>query len=592
MNAWKPIEGQIMTKWADEIDQANPHCHTEYPRPQMKREKWESLNGLWEYAITNDFAKIPNQYEGQILVPFAIESSLSGVKKAFKPNETLWYFREFSVPHNWQGNHILINFGAVDWHCEVYINRQKVGFHKGGFDAFTFDITDFLSIESKNTIHVAVQDPTNKGAQARGKQILKPWAAFYTAVSGIWQTVWLEPVSNEYINHLTITPHYDEQTVEIQVFESNSTSEIRLMCEICEGRSVKISKDGIPNSPMKIKLTNMKSWSPDHPFLYDLKISLKNGPDVLDTIESYFGMRKIEIKNDENKIPRIFLNNHQIFQYGVLDQGYFPDGLFTAPNENAMRYDIDYEKEIGFNMIRKHVKVEPAIWYHHCDKIGMLVWQDMPYGGNLVRGSLSQMLFKGKKLWVTKEYKKNQIVINQFEHELKRMVESLYNHPSVITWVLFNEGWGQHRTVELTDKIREWDNTRLINSASGWVDMKVGDMRDIHKYPGPKIPDIEQDRVAVNGEFGGLGQLIPDHSWVGTRYWAYKTYKTKDELRDHYAMLIDEVVQLKKMGLTTAIYTQITDVEQEINGFLTYDRKVKKYDANFLQQKNSSLFSH
>jgi len=598
MHQYTPVTGQIMTRWADKVNSNNPY--PQYPRPQMKRREWRSLNGLWEYSVTSSMDLIPSKYEGEILVPFCIESALSGVKKGIKPTDILWYHRMFSIPLEWHGNRIKINFGAIDWYCIVYVNRVKVGDHKGGYSSFSLDITSYVKWDTHNEIDISVYDPTNKGSQPRGKQILKPWAAFYTAVSGIWQSVWLEPVPNLYIDHVKITPHFDTEEIELSISEIDTRYELKnrpislsitqMICEVFDNGHLILSSSSQSMDSLKIRIPDPKMWSPQSPHLYDLKISLAIGNTRIDTIESYFGLRKVEVKKDEEGIPKIFLNNEEIFQLGVLDQGYFPDGLYTAPTAEALFYDVNVAKEIGLNMIRKHVKIEPDIWYHYCDKLGIIVWQDMPNAGNILRGSLSQILFGSKWVWETRTLKKNNEVIAQFEWELHQMVDQLYNHPAVISITIFNEGWGQHHTVELTKKVKEWDSTRLINSASGWVDMKVGDMHDIHKYPGPMIPELELKRVAVNGEFGGLGLKVLNHTWIGPRYWAYRTYNTQSELEKAYAELIENLIRLRNKGLTAAIYTQITDVEQEINGFLTYDRKIWKFSKDFLHKINSQVY--
>ncbi|MBN2157136.1 MAG: beta-galactosidase [Candidatus Lokiarchaeota archaeon] len=596
MTQWNPVKGQIMTKWAEDVDSTNPY--PSYPRPQMKRDRWLSLNGLWNYVITRTMDKFPTRYDDKILVPYPIESALSGVKRPLKPREVLWYHRMLIIPPEWHEKRILLNFGAVDWNCIVYINKHKVGSHQGGFGGFFFDITEHVSWKNPNEIFVAVQDPTNKGSQPRGKQILKPWAAFYTAISGIWQTIWIEPVSNLSINTIKITPIFDSDEFEITVIDTDkrsilknelvSTPKTRVIIEVFQQGKIVQSTEGETSIPIKVKISEPKYWSSESPQLYDFRISLVINETIEDTVLSYSGLRKIEVKKDSAGIPKIFLNDEEIFQLGVLDQGYFPDGLYTAPNEEALYYDANIAKDIGLNMIRKHVKIEPAIWYHHCDKIGILVWQDMPYAGSIIRGSISQILFRGRWLWKTRALRKNKEVITQFEHELQDMVEKLNHFPSIITWVIFNEGWGQHRTIELTNKIREWDSSRLIDSVSGWVDKNVGDMRDLHKYPGPMMPELEEFRVSVNGEFGGLGLKVPGHMWKGPKYWAYQTYKTQEELQQEYAVLLQKVKKLKEQGLTTAIYTQISDVEQEINGYMTYDR-ILKYDKEFLQKIHRNI---
>ncbi|MHA1385260.1 MAG: glycoside hydrolase family 2 protein [Candidatus Helarchaeota archaeon] len=565
---WKPIKGQIMTRWAKDVIPENPF--PEYPRPQFRRLKWMNLNGLWDYAIRPKKQISTTSFDGKILVPFPIESALSGVRQKLKHKNKLWYRRFFKIPGTWKDQRILLHFGAVDWETNVWLNGQKVGSHKGGYVPFTFEITKYLKQED-NEIRVAVWDPTNKGSQERGKQSLRPWGIYYTAISGIWQTVWLEPVPTSYIKSIRMIPDIDKQILNLNVEVNEFESGDKIQLEVRDDDKEVISTSGNADQDFILRILNPKLWSPDNPFLYDLIIKLEREGMILDEVASYFGMRKIGLRKDENGIIRIELNNKPIFQYGTLDQGYWPDGLYTAPTDEALRYDIEITKKLGFNMIRKHVKVEPARWYYYCDKLGMLVWQDMINGGKLfLRG---------------KESKKN------YWNELKAMISALYNTPCIVVWVPFNEGWGQFQTKKVVSWIKRYDPSRLVDNASGWFDKKVGDIRDIHKYPGPKLPKLEKNRAVVIGEFGGLGLKVENHIWHKKLKWSYKGSPNSEVLTEKYAQLISKLKPLIKRGLCAAIYTQITDVEGEINGLLTYDREVSKINEQKLRELNLSLFN-
>ncbi len=582
---WRVVEGEILSKWSKKVDPKNPL--PDYPRPQFQRNEWLNLNGLWDYTITSKKILKVSKYEGKILVPFAIESALSGVKKKLKPTQKLWYRRFFDFPETWSGRDILLHFGAVDWKTEVWLNGQYLGAHTGGYTQFSFEISKYLNDE-RNELVVSVWDPTSRGNQERGKQTLHPFLAFYTAVSGIWQTVWIEPVSRTRITNCIITPNIGKKEATIQVSGVNILPNDQIHVQVKEKRKTISSGSFKVTDIIRIKIPSPKLWSVESPFLYDVSIYVQRGKTRFDPIDTYFGMRKISLKKDRKKIVRLALNNKILFQYGTLDQGYWPDGLYTAPTDEALKYDIKITKELGFNMIRKHVKIEPSRWYYHCDKLGILVWQDMPNGGSILAGSAG-MLFGGKYHFKFGRYKKENRT--NFYEELKSMISTLYNHPSIITWVPFNEAWGQFETEKVTEFIGKLDSTRLVNSVSGWVDKKVGHMRDIHRYPGPAMPELEAERAAVLGEFGGLGHIVDDHVWSSKLFWAYKKFKTIEELSERYSELISELKDLKYQGLTSAIYTQITDVESEINGLLTYDRDIIKIDSVFLKKLHRSLLS-
>ncbi len=541
-----------MTRWAGEVNPTN--AHREYPRPQLVRPDWLNLNGLWDYAVTPSAAVEPGQFEGEILVPFPIESALSGVMRRLDENSTLWYRRRFSVPETWEGRRVRVHFGAVDWRTRVSINGREVGRHRGGYDGFSFDVTDALQWTNQEEIVVAVQDPT-EGDQPRGKQSRKPEGIFYTPTSGIWQTVWLEPVPEVCIDELSLTPDVDAGALRLKVAANSPAESLKVeVAALADGKEIGRTA-GHANEELRLPIASPHLWSPNDPFLYDLRVTLKDGNKIVDSVSSYFGMRKIAVQRDDSGVKRIALNGKFTFQIGALDQGFWPDGIYAAPTDEALRYDIEYLKGAGFNMARKHVKVEPDRWYYWCDKLGLLVWQDMPSGNNAT--------IEGR---------------TQFEAELQRMIEGRRNHPSVIVWVLFNEGWGQYDTERLTAWLKSLDPSRLVDDASGWTDKRVGDLIDMHSYPGPESPQAEADRAAVLGEFGGLGLGLPGHTW-SKQYWGYQPMPDEKTLNDRVANLLNRVHLLREsFGLSAAVYTQTTDVETECNGMMTYDRALAKLD--------------
>lgn len=563
---WKPAKTPLMTRWAKDVSPAN--VHPEYPRPQMVRKEWKNLNGLWQFASADEVkdAPIGKDLSGQILVPFCMESALSGVGKH---HDKSWYRRTFDVPKAWRdgGKRVLLHFGAVDYESTVWVNGKELGKHIGGYDAFSYDITDSLKPCDQQEIVVGVVDLTAE-TQARGKQITNPHGIWYTPVSGIWQTVWIEPVPKDGIKSITITPDVDGGGVRVDVQGAPGAKII-----VREGdMALAGGKSG-----ELIKIANAKLWSPDTPHLYDLTINAGD-----DLVTSYFGMRKVEISPDEKGVPRINLNGKPIMQVGPLDQGFWPDGIYTAPTEAAMKYDLEVTKKLGFNMIRKHVKVEPQRWYYLADTMGFLVWQDMP---NVSAGEAG-------------EWQK------QFEKEMEQLVAQHLNSPSIIMWVPLNEGWGQDArkrddgtvgaapydkagTIALADKVKKWDPTRLVNNASGWTDAGGGDVHDIHNYPGPAAPPIEKKRAIVLGEFGGLGLPVEGHLWQGEKNWGYQNMTSNQELTDRYVRLLGRLWQLHDdSGLCAGVYTQTTDVEGEVNGLMTYDREVIKMDESRVRDAN------
>jgi hypothetical protein len=572
---WKPAQGPLMTRWAKDVSPEN--VHAEYPRPQLVREQWQNLNGLWEYALADgEAAAPPAKYDGQILVPFPIESALSGVMKRVGPGQRLWYRRNFVAPKHAADGKVLLHFGAVDWQSVAYVNGKEVGRHQGGYDPFTFNITAALDAnKEQQELIVAVIDPTDANWQPRGKQVGRPHGIWYTPTSGIWQTVWLEPVAKSHVERLQIVPNIDDESVEITVNVAGDAKDVQLT--VLDGdKSVKLSM-GAAGKKQTVKLENPKLWSPDSPFLYGLKVEVLHDGQIVDTVDSYFGMRKISLGKDDRGITRVMLNNEFVFQYGPLDQGFWPDGLYTAPSDAALKYDLEVTKQLGFNMIRKHVKVEPARWYHHCDQLGILVWQDMPSGDRYI-GSNDPDIERSA------ESAKN------FEHEWSEIIRDFGNSPAIVIWVPFNEGWGQFDTARITELTRQLDPSRLVNSTSGWADRKVGDVHDIHVYPGPGAPEVEEKRAIVLGEFGGLGLPLEGHTWQGKDNWGYRSFESKAALNAAYEQLIVKLRPLIYQGLSAAVYTQTTDVEVEVNGFMTYDREVLKFDKDRVAALHRKLY--
>jgi hypothetical protein len=571
-----------MTRWAKDV--TPDKVHPDYPRPQLVRNQWQNLNGLWDYAVTAKDAATPSKYEGQILVPFPLESALSGVMKRIDDRSRLWYHRTFTVPTAWSGQRVLLHFGAVDWETTVWVNGKTIGNHRGGYDGFSFDITDALKKDGEQEVVVAVWDPTDKGPQPRGKQVTNPQGIYYTPTTGIWQTVWLEPVPETYVERVQIVPDFDTGRVRVNAAcrgtdETSNIESVVLAPRVADRTGATwrtiLSIDRVSaQKPFDIKLRpSYKPWSPEDPVLYDVRLSLWHHGKIVDEVTCYFGLRKVEVRKDDNGVNRLFVNNKPYFQVGPLDQGFWPDGLYTAPTDEALKYDMEMTKKLGFNMIRKHVKVEPARWYYWCDKLGILVWQDMPSGDKSVargRGEITRDPESAK----------------QFEAELKAMIDQLHNHPCIVMWVVFNEGWGQYDTVRLTEWTKKYDPTRLANCASGWNDMPAGDVHDIHVYPGPGSPKPEEKRAAVLGEFGGLGLGVDGHTW-SKQTWGYRGTASKEDLTRKYERLLARVWQLKEdPGLSAAVYTQTTDVETEANGLLTYDRAVVKVDLDRIAAVN------
>jgi len=572
---WKPVEGRIMTRWARQItpDKVWP----EYPRPQMVRRNWQNLNGLWDYAITPREAGRPTRFEGKILVPFPCESALSGVGRSVTPDQRLWYRRSFSIPPSWRDGRLLLHFGAVDWQATVTVNGKQVGEHKGGYTPFSFDITDALVPATSQELVVSVWDPTDSYTQPRGKQSLKPEGIWYTAVTGIWQTVWLEPVPKASIRHLSPVPDVDHNRLLLTVVTTGASEGLRVRAEATDGGQAVAQAEGKPGEKLSLSLPSPRLWSPESPHLYDLKVSLWSGRAKLDEVSSYFGMRKISLGQDQHGHTRILLNGRPYFHIGPLDQGWWPDGLYTAPSDEALRYDIEVTRQLGFNAVRKHVKVEPARWYYHCDRLGLLVWQDMP-SGCLPRGVPNSLrILPGQP-----DAMRDSTSAALFEEELRQMVLHLGHFPSIGMWAPFNEGWGQYDTARITQFVKELDPSRLVDAASGWTDRGVGDVIDAHVYTGPGMEPPESKRASVVGEYGGLGLPVKGHLWMTDKNWGYQSFADTTALEQEYLRVTGALRGMLGLGLSAAIYTQTTDVEGEVNGLLTYDRAVIKFSPHKL----------
>ena len=577
---WKPVGDKIKTPWAEKVDPAN--VLPEYPRPQMVRSQWVNLNGLWDYAIKPVGAMEPKTMDGKILVPFAVESSLSGVQKGLTEKDELWYRRTFSVPAAWKGSNVLLNFGAVDWKADVFVNDILAGSHTGGFTPFSLDITPYLKAKGEQKLVVRVFDGTDKGYQPRGKQVLNPNGIWYTPVSGIWQTVWIEPVAKSHISGIKAIPNLDQKNIAVTVAAENCTTGDLVEVKILDKGKLVASATGLPGSPLRLCIAEPKLWSPDSPFLYDMEVSLRQGGKTVDKVDSYTAMRKIGTKRDKGGILRMTLNDKPLFHFGPLDQGWWPDGLFTAPTDEALLFDILKTKELGYNMIRKHVKVEPARWYYHCDREGILVWQDMPSGD---MGNKWEMYTYngGTDKNRTQESKDN------FSKEWKEIMDLCVSNPSVVVWVPFNEAWGQFDTEKAAEWTKTYDPSRLVNPASGGNFRACGDILDLHNYPGPAMYLFDPVRVNVLGEYGGIGLAVENHLWWNKRNWGYVQFKNSDEVTAEYVKYAKELKAMVPKGFSAAVYTQTTDVEGEVNGLMTYDRKVIKINEAEVRKANQEV---
>lgn len=583
----------LTTRWANEAMCDMPL--SEYPRPQMVRDNWVCLNGMYDFAITKGDKEWCDEYNEEIRVPFAVESCLSGVCKRVTDDEFMWYRKKITLPESFKGKRTLLHFGAVDWECMVYINKKFVGSHLGGYCPFTIDITDSL-IEGENELTVRVYDPTDDGWQNRGKQASKSHGFWYTSTSGIWQTVWMEAVSENYISSYKVTPDIDKGIVAIK---TSLVGEGELKIKVFDGEKLvnekEISADDV------VAIPDIKLWSPENPFLYDFTLELSKNGEVSDSIKGYFGMRKFSIGMHEG-YNRLFLNNEPYFQKGLLDQGYWSDGGMTPPTDEAMIYDIAKMKDLGFNMLRKHIKAESARWYYHCDRLGMLVWQDMISGGKALNtfhagvlpniyGVINPIVNLTKKDNAYKLFNRDKIEWRtQFEDELFEMIDNLYNFTSICCWVPFNEGWGQFDAKRIGDAIKEKDPSRFVDHASGWYDQKGCDFRSMHKYILPVILPKYDGRPIVLSEYGGYSQKIKGHVWNWEKSFGYQMYADKNSLTKAYKNLHErQIIPNIKRGLSATVYTQVSDVEFEVNGILSYDRELVKIDEDTLRAINAKL---
>ena len=573
---WQPVPGHLMTHWATEVSPEHPL--PEYPRPQMTRKDWQTLNGLWDYALTDHAATtLPEKFAGKILVPFAYESALSGVGKPSVPDQRLWYRRTFTVPAGWKGQRLLLHFGAINWASTVAVNGTSIGSHKGGYSQLTYDVTDALKTDGgANELVVSAWNPLTDGtpdAQIMGKQRAKPVSVLYTAASGIWQTVWLEPVpAAAHIASLKLTPDLDARALRVTVDAGNMANTTVRLTATDQGKPAGAA-EGKAGEELRLPITNVHPWTPDDPHLYDLQITLLQNGRLVDFVGSYFALRKISLGKDEQGHAKLFLNNGFVFQRGVLDQGYWPDGIYTAPTDEALAFDLRTIKKFGFNMERKHAKVEPDRMYYYADKLGLLVWQDMP-----------QMFFdRGVSISDANRA--------QFKNEWREIIAQLSNHPCIVAWSTFNEDWGLHDIADVVAFTRQLDPSRLIDANTGGRDEGQGDFKDVHDYPGPACPPAEANRAVVNGEFGGIGRRVEGHMW-GEGVFTYEGLaQSAWKLTQRYQNIWKKVYQLRDdKALSAVVYTQITDVEIESNGLLTYDRAVVKVLPDIVTAANEDRF--
>lgn len=576
---WQPAGDKIKTKWAAEIDPEN--VLPEYPRPQLVRNEWKNLNGLWEYAIRPKGGTEPSSFDGNILVPFAAESSLSGVQKTVGAENELWYRRSFNVPSDWNGKHIKLHFGAVDWQADVYINDILIGSHRGGYTPFSFDITPYLKEDENQKLTVRVWDPSDKGFQPRGKQTGNPEGIWYTSVTGIWQTVWIEPVEANHITAVKAIPDIDNGVLNVTVSTANSEATDIVDIRIMDANKQTVAEaKGVQGQEIRLSVENPHLWSPENPYLYDMEITLTGK--TKDEVQSYAAFRKISIGQDTQGIRRMYLNNKPLFHYGPLDQGWWPDGLYTAPTDEALLFDIKKTKEWGFNMIRKHVKVEPARWYYHCDREGILVWQDMPSGD--LGNQWEAHVYNGGT-----DKQRTQASADNYYQEWKEIMDLCISNPSVVVWVPFNEAWGQFDTEKVTEWTKDYDPSRLVNPASGGNYRPCGDIFDLHNYPAPEMYLNDPLRVNVLGEYGGIGLPVEGHLWWDKRNWGYVQFKNSDEVTTEYVKYANILKTLVKRGFSAAVYTQTTDVEGEVNGLMTYDRKTIKINEETVRNTNKAV---
>ena len=596
---WAPAGNRIKTKWAEEVSPTN--AHPEYPRPQMLRPEWKSLNGLWDYAVTPKSEARPKTFDGKILVPFAIESSLSGVGKALTPDDALWYSTSFSVPSNWKGKRLILNFDAVDWKAEVFVNDIKVGSHTGGYTRFSLDVTPYVK-NGSNSLVVRVEDASDNDFQPRGKQVKDPRGIWYTSVSGIWQSVWIEPVAPAHITDYNVVSSVADKAINVTVDAAGvqegdvvkvflldggigySTETANAAKPAADGMySVLASGMAVPGGTVTLNVRNPKLWSPESPYIYGLDIQILRAGKVIDRVAAYAPMREVSAYRKNGNTLLMGLNGEGLFQLGPLDQGWWPDGLYTAPTDEALKFDIQKTKDFGFNMIRKHVKVEPDSWYYYCDQLGMIVWQDMP---SFAVSKKWGMYYYGEgEDWpASPEAKAN------YYKEWGEILNQFKKFQCIAVWVPFNEAWSQFDTKDVVAFTKRTDPTRLVNQSSGgsWEE-GVGDILDNHHYPYPAFRMWDKNMINVLGEYGGIGFPVQGHLWQADKNWGYVQYKSGDEVLAEYADFAEQLKQLIKQGCSAAVYTQTTDVEIEVNGLMTYDRKVIKMDENKLRAVNEGI---
>ncbi|MDC7234085.1 MAG: glycoside hydrolase family 2 TIM barrel-domain containing protein [Spirochaetales bacterium] len=595
MKTWKRIRDGQETPWVPERADAIPL--EEYPRPQMVRSDWYCLNGLWEYAVCCRELEHPKDWDGEILVPFALETAASGVKRPLLPEDRLWYRRTFAIREHWKGKRILLNFEAVDWECRCLVNGHEAGFHRGGYVPFSFDISPFLK-EGENELILSVWDPTDSHWQQRGKQVLNPKMCFYTATSGIWQTVWMEAVPMENsIESLKMTPDADASILELTVC-AREAGEIRIRA--LTGSSVVAECRGISGEPLELHMDHPELWSPDNPFLYDLEIELVSpaGGQVTDRVESYFAMRKISRAPGRTGDATVFLNDEPVFLHGPLDQGYWPESGMTAPSEEALLFDLEKSRSLGFNMIRKHIKVECRRWYYHADRLGLMIIQDMMCSGfegnrNLLYFTLGQRVNDTRKRHQRIANRSTQESREDFERELGEVMNHLHNYPSIVIWCPFNESWGQFDASRIGGIVKKRDPSRLVDETSGWFDQWGGDFLSRHIYIRKlRKPRKKDSRVFFISEYGGYNLQVQGHLWDENHKFGYRMYKNREALEAAYTSLIrNQLIPLIERGLGAAVYTQMSDVEIESNGYFTYDRKVCKMDEGLILQLNRDIYA-
>ena len=581
---WAPLQEHILTPWASQVDPQNPL--PEYPRPQLERVAWQSLNGLWDYAIGPKEGEQPAP-EGKILVPFAVESALSGVGRHITADDALWYSTRFSIPKKWKGQEIWLNFQAVDWSTEVWLNGQRVGSHTGGYTAFSFNITPYI-IKGKQQLVVKVLDATDNNEQPRGKQVSKPEGIWYTPVSGIWQTVWIEPTPTQarLVNYKAVTEDEGESLVVTPVVEGTKEGD-KVVVRFLDGPQLLEEHRLAPGQSVTLMPADPQLWSPERPFLYGLEFCIERDGKMIDKVQGYAALREIKEMTDEAGHKRIGLNGKPYFQFGPLDQGWWPDGLYTAPTDEALRYDIEQTKAFGFNMIRKHIKVEPARWYYWCDKLGILVWQDMPSVGDNRLGSWNMWS------WASPEddSRLTESAKATYYKEWGEIMEQQQVFPCIVVWVPFNEAWAQFDTYKVVEFTKEKDPSRLVNAASGGNSYRdCGDIFDSHNYPDPKMKfTSEGKQIDVLGEYGGIGWPVEGHLWQPDRNWGYVQYKSGEEVLAQYREYALQLEKIIAEGVSAAVYTQTTDVEGEVNGLMTYDRAVTKMPAEELYKINREV---